>query len=231
MPFHGQAMIAVRGLPRLLVLLSLAAGLVGCGGVVGYRGALPPSCMESLPTQSAAPLQAGADALAGLEQRPMRPPAPAANGNCASSTNSLAPPVAPNYGAGVGPAFMSGQDTWYAGGQAVLLMVDARYSGPLLVRPYHLSGAGTIVTFVDLQGVPLANATEKEAQHGVSLVTAAHTSTGGLYLAAVPPTSFWRAWIGELSTDGPGWFGLQVDGDQFTEFIVFQVNAGNAPPG
>jgi hypothetical protein len=223
-------MIAVRSLPRLLVLLSLAAGLIGCGQVVGYPAALPPSCTESIPSQSAPPLEAGPDVLAGLEQRPIRPPAPAAR-NCASSSGSLSGAVAPDYGAGVGPAYMSGQDTWYAGGQAVVLMVDARYSGPLLVRPYHISGGGTTVSFVDMGGLSLANATAKEAQHGVSLVTAAHTSTGGLYLAAVTPTSFWRAWIGELSTDGPGWFGFQVDGDKFTEFIVFQVNAGNAPPG
>ena len=222
-------MIAVRGLPRLLVLLSLAAGLIGCARTIGYPGALPPTCTESIPSQSARPLQADADALTGLEQRQIRPPAPAATGNCASSSGSLA--GAPDYGAGVGPAYMSGQDAWYAAGQAVVLMVDARYSGPLLVRPYHLSGGGTTVTFVDMQGLSLANATEKEEQHGVSLVTAAHTSTGGLYLAAVTPTSYWRAWIGQLSTDGPGWFGFQVDGDQFTEFIVFQVNAGNAPPG
>ena len=224
-------MIAVRVLPRLLVLPSLAAGLIGCGQVVGYPGALPPSCTESIPSQSAPPLQAGADALAGLEQRPMRPPAPAATRNCASASGSLAGAVAPDYGAGVGPAYMSGQYTWYAAGQAVVLMVDARYSGPLLVRPYHISGGGTTVALIDMGGLSLANATEKEKQHGVSVVTGANTSTGGLYLAAVTPTSFWRAWIGELSTDGPGWFGFQVDGDLFTEFIVFQVNAGNAPPG
>jgi hypothetical protein len=224
-------MIAMRALPRLLVVLSLAAGMIGCGRVVGYPGALPPSCTESIPSQSATPLPAGADALAGLEQRPLRPPAPEGTRNCASSSGSLAGAIAPDYGAGVGPAYMSGQDTWYAGGQAVVLMVDARYSGPLLVRPYHISGGGTTVTFVDMSGLSLANATEKEEQHGVSLVTADHASTGGLYLAAVTPTSFWRAWIGQLSTDGPGWFGFQVDGDRFTEFIVFQVNAGNAPPG
>src|SRR5258708_17717806 len=156
-------MIAVRGLPRLLVLLSLAAGLIGCGRVVGYPGALPPSCTESIPSQSAPPFQAGADALAGLEQRPIRP-APAATGNCASSSGSLAGAVAPDYGAGVGPAYMSGQDTWYAGGHALVLMIDAPFSRPLLVRGYHLSRAGTTVTFGDMQGVSLANATENAKQ-------------------------------------------------------------------
>src|ERR1700674_4909139 len=159
-------MIAMRGLPRLLVLLSLAAGLIGCGRVVGYPGALPPRCTEAMPSQSARPLQAGADALAGLEQRPIKPPARPVIRNCASSSGSMAGAVAPDYGAGVGPAYMSGQDTWYAGGQAVVLMVDVRYSGPLLVRPYHISGGGTTVTFVDMSGLSLANATEKEKQHG-----------------------------------------------------------------
>jgi hypothetical protein len=224
-------MIAVRCLPRLLVLLSLAAGLIGCAQAIGYPAALPPSCTQSIPSQSAPPVKGGADALAGLERRPVRPPTPVATRNCASSSRGLAGAVAPDYGAGIGPAYMSGQDTWYAGGQAVVLMVDARYSGPLLVRPYHISGDGTTVTFVDMTGLSLGNATAKEEQHGVTLVTAAHTSTGGLYLAAATPTSFWRAWIGTLWTDGPGWFGFQVDGDQFTEFIVFQVNAGSPPPG
>jgi hypothetical protein len=63
------------------------------------------------------------------------------------------------------------------------------------------------------------------------VVSAIHVTGGGLYLAPVAPTSFWRAWIGMLSSDGPGCFGLQVDGDVFTEFIVFAVNPGNPPPG
>jgi hypothetical protein len=72
---------------------------------------------------------------------------------------------------------------------------------------------------------------DKERQHGVAVVPALRTTTGGLELQAVVPSSFWRAWIGDLSTDGPGCFGLQVDGDVFTEFIVFSVHAGKPPPG
>src|SRR5260370_22134111 len=105
-------MIAVRGVPRLLVLLSLATGLIGCGRVVGYPGALPPSCRESIPSQSAPPLQAGADALAGLEQRPIRTPAPAATGNCASSSGSLAGAGSHNSGACRAPASTSVHATW-----------------------------------------------------------------------------------------------------------------------
>jgi hypothetical protein len=162
----------------------------------------------------------------------MRPPTLGPTGTCSpSSTNDLGA-VAPNYGAGVGPVYMSGQDSWYSGGQAVVLMVDSRYSGPLLVRAFQLGGGGkSTITLADLSSPANANATDKERQHGVAVVPALHPTGGGLYLGAVAPTSFWRAWIGGLSTDSPGCFGLQVDGDVFTEFIVFAVNPGTPPPG
>jgi hypothetical protein len=112
-----------------------------------------------------------------------------------------------------------------------MLMVDSKYSGPLLVRTFELGGDGkATVTLADAPSSADANTADKESQHGVSVVPALHTTGGGLYLARVAPASFWRAWFGSLSTDGPGCFGLQVDGDVFTEFIVFAVNPGNPPP-
>jgi len=127
---------------------------------------------------------------------------------------------------------MSGQDSWYSGGQVAILMVDSKYSGPLLVRTFQLGGDGkSTVTLADFPPSDNANASDKERQHGVAVVPALHTTGGGLYVGAVAPTSFWRAWIGRLATDSPGCFGFQVDGDVFTEFIVFEVNPGNPPPG
>jgi len=133
--------------------------------------------------------------------------------------------VIPNYGAGVGPAYLSGQDSWYSGEQRPILMVDSQYSGPLLVRAFELGGNGkSTVTLADF---PPQYSIKQE--HGVAVVPALHTTGGGLYLDAVPPSSFWRAWYGLLSTDSPGCFGLQVDGDVFTEFILFVVNPGTSP--
>jgi hypothetical protein len=127
---------------------------------------------------------------------------------------------------------MSGQDSWYSGGQATVLMVDSKYSGPLLVRTFQLGGEGkSTVTLADSPSSDNANFAYKERQHGVAVVPALHTTGGGLYLGAVAATSFWRAWDGRLATDSPGCFGFQVDGDVFTEFIVFEVNPGNPPPG
>jgi hypothetical protein len=67
--------------------------------------------------------------------------------------------VAPNYGAGVGPAYLSGQDSWYSGVQGVtILMVDSQYSGPLLVRAFQLGGNGkSTVTLADLPSTDFIN--------------------------------------------------------------------------
>src|SRR5216684_2905310 len=113
-------MSAARSATHFVALVSLAAGLAGCGEV-GYRG-----------TEPASPLPAGVDAMTGLQQRPMRPPTLAPFETCSASSPADLGAVAPNYGAGVGPAYMSGQDSWYSGGQVTILMVDSQYSGPLL---------------------------------------------------------------------------------------------------
>ena len=240
-------MSAARSVTHFVGLVSLAAGLAGCGGVVGQPGAVRPAHTQSFPTEPASPLPAGVDAMTGLQQRPMRPPTVAPHASepphsappgcastapCASCTASSIVDLgslAPNYGAGVGPAYLSGQDSWYSppGGQVTILMVDSKYSGPLLVRAFQLGGNGkATVTLADFPSPDLI-----KPEPRVAVVPALHTTGGGLYLGAVAPTSFWRAWYGLLSTDSPGCFGLQVDGDVFTEFILFVVNPGTSPGG
>jgi len=224
-------MFPARSVMYLVALVSLAAGLSGCGEV-GFPGAVPPAHTEAFRSEPASPLPAGIDAMTGLQQRPMRPPTLPPNETCSASSQADLGAVAPNYGAGVGPAYLSGQDSWYSAGQAAILMVDSQYSGPLLVRPFQLGGdSQSTVTLTDELSPVNGTVAYKERQHGVAVVPAVHTTGGGLYLSAVAPTSFWRAWIGLLATGGPGCFGLQVDGDVFTEFIVFVVNPGTPPPG
>jgi hypothetical protein len=168
--------------------------------------------------------------MTALNTRPMRPPVLAPNASCALTAADLGAAAAPNYTFGVGPVEMSGQSSWYSHGQVAMLTVNARYSGPLLVRGFQLNGEGTSIVTLAERWLP-ASAADKEKQHGVDLVPAVHTAGGGLYLQAVVPSSFSRGWLGWLTTDGPGCFGLQVDGDVFTEFIVFSVAAGTPPPG
>ena len=237
-------MSVTRSVTHFVALVSLAAGLAGCGEVVGeYPAAVRPAHTQSFPTEPASPLPAGVDAMTGLQQRPMRPPTLAPNGpatlapneTCTASSMADLGSLAPNYGAGVGPAYLSGQDSWYSppGGQVTILMVDSKYSGPLLVRAFQLGGNGkSTVTLADFPSPdPSTGLPVIKQEHGVAVVPALHTTGGGLYLGAVAPTSFWRAWYGLLSTDSPGCFGLQVDGDVFTEFILFVVNPGTSPGG
>jgi hypothetical protein len=149
------------------------------------------------------------------------------------STTCPGESVASNYGFGSGPAYLSGQTSWYAGGQAAILMVDPSYSGPLSMRAYPLGGDGrSKITFVeeDLSPVAAAGLAEKERQHATQVVSAQATA-GGLALPAVKASGLWRAWFGRLSTTGPGCYAIRVDGNTFSEVIVVSVQGGPAPPG
>ena len=116
-------MPVTRSVTHFVALVSLAAGMAGCGEVVGqYPAAVRPAHTQSFPTEPASPLPAGVDAMTGLQQRPMRPPTLAPNGpptmapseTCTASSMADLGSLAPNYGAGVGPAYLSGQDSWYS---------------------------------------------------------------------------------------------------------------------
>jgi hypothetical protein len=113
-----------------------------------------------------------------------------------------------------------------------ILSIDSRYTGPLSVRGFELGGDGRLrITLADLAPAVLANIAAKESQHSVAVVSAVDTPEGGLELHADLGSPSSRAWFGWLSTDGPGCFGLQVDGSTFNERIVLAVHAGPKPPG
>ncbi|MDQ6719974.1 MAG: hypothetical protein M3077_08075 [Candidatus Dormibacteraeota bacterium] len=162
-------------------------------------------------------------------------------GSLASSTGhqpaSGACPVssqAPNYGFGSGPVYLSGQNDWYSGGQVAVLLVDASYSGPLLIRASPLAGDGaSTITLAEenLSTTAVAGLAAKEQQHSRQLVSATRLAGGELRLAAGEPSSSSREWFGYLSTSGPGCFAVQADGDTFSEVITFSVRPGPAPPG
>jgi hypothetical protein len=154
----------------------------------------------------------------------------------ASSLVGLGETTAPDsgVGAGPGPVYLSGQSSWYAGGQEAILMVDPKYSGPLVVRTSQLGGDGKSQITLGPDGLDptaLAGLVDKERQHGVMVVSAVPTTEGGLELQAAPSSPLLRAWFGRLSTGGAGCYAIQADGTGFSETIVFAVHAGPAPPG
>jgi hypothetical protein len=155
---------------------------------------------------------------------------------CSSGLSGLAAscPVSSDstLGFGSGPVYLSGQDSWYSEGQVAILSIDSKYTGPLSVRGSELGGDGRLrITLADLPPADRASIAAKESQHSVAVVSAVDTPQGGLELQADSGSPSSRAWFGWLSTDGPGCFGLQVDGSTFTERIVFAVHAGPKPPG
>ena len=174
----------------------------------------------------------GADPMAALSQRPLNLPVLTSTASCPASPMVNFGNTAPDYGFGGGPVYLSGQSGWYSGGQAAILMVDATYAGPLLVRAFPLGGAGrSQITLADLPPTDMANIAAKESQHSVAVVSAVHTPEDGLELQADLASPSWRAWFGRLSTSGPGCFALQVDGAAFSEVIVVYVHGGPPPPG
>ena len=180
---------------RLSILQSWLAGLPS-----------PPPSPSAAPTPSLSPV-----AWSSLTARRLALPHLAAGAPCpVSGRVDVQPKVQdgkwPVYGFGNGPAYISGQLSWY-GGAAAVFLIDASYTGPILVRSARLDGSGDLV----LTG------------------PGASGSTVEMRVTASPP--YWGAWLGRLAATASGCYGLQVDGTGFTEQIILQVEAGQASPG
>jgi hypothetical protein len=116
----------------------------------------------------------------------------------------------PNYGFGQGPVYVSGQLRWYAGAQAILFLTDPKYTGPVLVRSMRLDGTGSLT----LTG------------------EGATTLDGGaIGLAQTSSPPYWGMWLGRLTPNAPGCYGIQFDGTSFSAISVIAVSPGPVPPG
>ena len=108
----------------------------------------------------------------------------------------------PGYGYGPGPVFLSGQTQWFSGVYA-LILVSPAYSGRVVLRGHQLDGSN---------GMPF------RGQQGDGNIT-----------IAPGPAGRWRQSDAVVS-GAPGCYGLEVDGDTFSEIIVFSVTGGTPPP-
>jgi hypothetical protein len=116
----------------------------------------------------------------------------------------------PNYGFGQGPLYVSGQTRWYAGTQAILLLTDPSYTGPVLVRSMRLDGTGSLA---------------------ISGQDATTLAGGAIGLAQTSSPPYWGMWIGMLTPSAPGCYGIQFDGTSFSSSAVIAVLPGPVPPG
>src|SRR5256885_16032333 len=103
-------MSVARGVAHFVALVSLVGGLAGCGQV-GYRGALPPAHTRTFATENASPPPAGVDVLTALQQRPVKPPVLPPDETCSASSSPDLGGVAPNYGPGARPVYLSAQNS------------------------------------------------------------------------------------------------------------------------
>jgi hypothetical protein len=109
----------------------------------------------------------------------------------------------PKYGYGPGPLYLTGQVEWHRGEVAIVLSSPA-YIGPVVVRGHQVDGGG---------GFPFGS------------------PTGQLYLAGGERLGQWRMAMTALqATIAPGCYEIQMDGTDFSEQIVFKIQAGAALP-
>lgn len=118
----------------------------------------------------------------------------------------------PGYGYGTWPVFLSGQDRWFAG-EAALLLINPEYGGPLIVRGHQLDGSG---------GMPLQSTSDAPSSP---------VGTHGVEFGPATSATKWREWNGQITPGAaPGCYALQADGFTFTTQIIFAIQPGPPPP-
>lgn len=200
-----------------MVSAALAALITGCGETAGATASPGTSTPTPTPSATPAPTLAFAPTTAAvctpsapvpgciLLGDPRRVPK-----DCPTTPGrQLAVPrpaddKLPSYGFGVEPIFLSGQNSWFVGGEEAIFLIDSWYSGPVTITG-HLNGDPSMQpTF----------ASEKEVD-----------------VAAGSTAPYWRTWSGRLSFPKAGCFAISVAGQNIAETIFVYAHSGNPPPG
>lgn len=159
----------------------------------------------SVSTSDASKVSAGQT----LQNRPLHLPAIPANAACPVSAETNLPTagvrvnggLVPDYGYGRGPVYLSGQLVWYAGVYA-MFVVSPEYGGPVLARGHRLDQDGSF---------PFSSP---------------------LVLPEAQGTKAWRIFGSSINDRvAPGCYGVQVDGSNFSDVIVFVIRSGRPPAG
>jgi hypothetical protein len=183
--------------------------------VPGVFAGVAPAKLPAAPTPSPSPSPPVID-WSTLTSKPLQLDQLPAGATCPVSPSKDIPVKGqsgkwPNYGFGNGPAYLSGQFTWYSdGGQGFVLLVDPKYTGPLLVRNKRLDGAASLTI------------------SGEGLTT---LSDGAVGLPQTGSPPYWGTWGGSVTTNTPGCYGIQLDGTNFSSVVVISVKKGPPQPG
>ncbi|HUS16246.1 MAG TPA: hypothetical protein VM536_14705, partial [Chloroflexia bacterium] len=159
------------------------------------------------------------DIWATLRARPLRVPTIAPGAVCPATGGTI---VHAAYGPALGPGpfypvgLGTSGDLDYTGavfpgpwtGQKVLWVGSAQYTGPALLRGRQLDGPGE---------VRFGQGPDPVSEMQLSSATSV-AGTGG-----------WRDWPGYTRVRGPGCYGYQVDGTDFSTIIVFAAHGSPVP--
>jgi len=197
-------------------LLALAGLVIVLGVVLAAIG-----LSGSLPVASTASPSPSATGIAAL-RRPLQEPLLAADGACPVTPVGLtllslgtfqgSDPVRVNNLDGVVVTDLPFQDGWYE--QKVFWAVDARESGPILVRVARLDGTGGI-------GLGTDNTTE---------LVLSNSFGGDTVVGPAPSDPIKRIFIDGVSFRQPGCYFMQMDGSATTSTVVFGALAAPVSP-
>jgi hypothetical protein len=212
----------------LAVVAVVAAGVVGAG--VAGRGSSHPSVSAAL-----APVPYGIPAALG---RPLHLPRMATGLPCPVSPAKTYPAGEgfsdPYTAVGAGPFTLTGDGTvpvdftpafndeflgtgWP--GMKVIWRLGAEYVGPVLLRGARLDGTGQL-RFGSYSGIAAEGTPSGASPQAQAFAELGYASAGS---PAVPLT-----YPSDIRVQSPGCYGLQVDGTNFSEVIIFAVTASRS---
>lgn len=180
-----------------------------------------PASVPSVPQMTTSPaVSPTADAWTILEQRPLAVPTLPAGSPCPRAEGRRVSPAF-SFAIGDGPAYATafGPDGVYSdrkGGDDFIgwlyqfWLANPTYQGPLLIRGRQIDGPNTLQFAIQ----PGAKAGELRL------------GPGGVRSAEANDSSGWRFWKTYTVAPAPGCYAYQVDGEGFSQTIVFQVVSG-----
>ena len=218
-----------------LIALS-AVSLAGCALLTVNSGSEP----QGTAVSATAPYPTS---IEELRQRPLRPPSAAIITTCPSMpahqdlqvvlATGMIPgkpgPNGPFDGYGVGPVYLTGQDTFYPGGSDLAVwLVKPPYAGPLVIRGQQVNGTARAAFSRQLDGRgiligPTPTATVPAFGESIPYYSELDFPAGGT-------PRYWRAYFARTHYDVAGCYFIQVDGSTFSETILFEVPDAARPP-
>ncbi len=220
-----------------LLLLVFLAGCAGSGSsgnnTIGTDGTAisssqQPSKATSTASGTASPSSSNST-IASLESKPLRLPSVGAGGTCPVSQIRSGVVPGRQYALGNGPVYLVvqnatptllynsapfiGDTSSGLGGTRSIWAVDPHYQGDVLIRGQQLNGNNPL-RFNGGLGQVSSNPQGTEPVLNNLVLNAQQAQN-----------SSWASFITFTRLQAPGCYGIQVDGQNFSEVIVFQASA------